>query len=318
MNNQDNKQPVQGKSLLSRISLSTKQIENQEKSKSPSQTRTLIARLSNLQPNLLSRISHLEFQKQISEEEYGLSPSSATIAAEGKLELKHTQPYLENSKMNQDFLHKKRKLHSNYTAQRSTRPRLELRINLQQQEYEQRQEPTLIQTQLAKPLLLSRLAPSDANLDDPSMDLSPSPKERIPKRNLDLMRPTCPGTRKKIMRRLEPIPVASKPLNSFGSTTKISKEQSSMSVLHQELQKTSHLPSGNISSRENQSTLTKSSLLSTGLELMRSGSVRGHSVPPSANFRFTPASLLNWINLQFDFWHLPILFPQWSLFRRSS
>jgi len=92
MNNQDNKQPVQGKSLLSRISLSTKQIENQEKSKSPSQTRTLIARLSNLQPNLLSRISHLEFQKQISEEEYGLSPSSATIVVEGKLELKHTQP----------------------------------------------------------------------------------------------------------------------------------------------------------------------------------------------------------------------------------
>ena len=69
----------------------------------------------------------------------------------------------------------------------------------------------------------------------------------------------------------EVIQAVSNQLSPSTSLTETSKAASSLSALQQALQTTSHLLSGNEFSKENPSTLTKSCLLSTGLQLLKSG-----------------------------------------------
>jgi hypothetical protein len=85
------------------------------------------------------------------------------------------------------------------------------------------------------------------------------------------MSPTCRGIEETTLTHLESIPLALRLSNSCGSSTPTSRNASSMSASPPAHQTTSLPHNGNTSSKESPSTSTKSSLLSTGLQLLKSG-----------------------------------------------
>jgi hypothetical protein len=136
-----------------------------------------------------------------------------------------------------------------------------------------RQKPETVTTkplldQESKPSLLSRL-----DLSSSEMIVIPDLKEKKKKdqqKDLSYMNPTCLGSAEPLMGR-EPIHTLTKQSNPFEPLTKMSKRANSTSASPLERQTTYPLHSGSTSSKVNPSTLTKSCLLSTGLQLLRNG-----------------------------------------------
>jgi hypothetical protein len=92
-------------------------------------------------------------------------------------------------------------------------------------------------------------------------------------RNHDSTNLTCHGSNLLPSTRREQILAASRPSSPFVYSKPISNGLNSTSVLREESQMTSHLHNGIESLKANESTLIKSSLLSTGLQIMKNGTL---------------------------------------------
>jgi hypothetical protein len=240
-------------SLMSRIATN----ENQERfEKTSHRVPTLRARLRQPTSNLKNkRKMRAASQRRSQQDDNDSSLTSETSVKERSLESRLSAPYSRSLNETPNSPLKRKTSPSDFSTQKSTRPRLELNTNL----------PALDLT--SKPSLLSRI---DLSQDNPRSLTQMTEKTHL-RRNDAYTNPTCLGAERTNLTHQELIPSAPKPSNSFESTTKTSKSASSMSVSPPEHQTTSHLASGSESLKENPSTLTKSSLLSTGLQLLKTG-----------------------------------------------
>ncbi len=185
-----------------------------------------------------------------------LNPSLPNSEEEERQESRLFQTFSESSNEDLSLPKKRKNLPLGSSAPKLTRQKLDL-TNI---------SPYPNQTK--KPTLLSRI-------DDETSTPEKTPNLRTtmadPRRNLDCLSRTCLGTHTMSLKSQESVPLAQRLSNSSGSTTEMSRKASSTLASPQEHPTTFLQHSGNTSSRANPLTLTKSCLLSTGLQLLRTG-----------------------------------------------
>ena len=238
---------------------------------------SLLSRLNNRTPSLLSRMST---QPSSSDKQLGdsdLKPWSANFETERNPEVTHSRLSTESLTEDHSYQKKRKRRLSDCVLKRSTRQRKEPDkvSHLSKQRNQSRPLEEQIQLSPETPqeqsTLLNRLGTIAKFSDNPimgpisSLTLENRRKDSV-SRNL-----TCPGLGETTSTSQASIQAASRPSSPFDSSTVTLKAVSSTSALRQDHQTTSHPHNGNIFSKENQSTSTKSCLHSTGLQLLRSG-----------------------------------------------
>jgi hypothetical protein len=184
------------------------------------------------------------------------NPLSPNSEEERSLELRPTQTFSENSIENLSLPMKRKSQPLESSVPKLIRQKLEPSDTLPYPKQEQ------------KPTLLSRI---DVEMNNPERTLSLRTTKADQRKSLDCTNRICLGTHTVSSTKPVSVPLLRR-LSSFSeSTIGISKNASSLLASHQELPTTSLPLNGNISSKANQSISTRSCLLSTGLQLLRTG-----------------------------------------------
>jgi len=260
-------------SLEARISMYRKKGKSQT---TLNKYRSLESRLSNRTPSLLSQMSPHRSSSDTPPDGSDSNLWSATIATEESQRMKLLP--LSTSSLTEDHsCQKKRKRQlSDSAPKRSTQQKRELSVDLQQQNLQLLAQPSMEQCSLSsivskdQPTLLSRIGTTVNCSDNPTMGPNQTLTLANQRKGPESRSLTCPGTSETSPTNRVSTQVVLKPSSLSDSSTETLRPVSSTSALQQELRTISHLPNGSESSRGNPLTSTKSCLLSTGLQLLRS------------------------------------------------
>jgi len=154
------------------------------------------------------------------------------------------------------------------SIQRKQEPKGDL---MQMSQHQLENEEGSHQNIIQKPSLLSRLGSTTNFLNKTKETLDQSLTLENQRNDLVSLSQTCHGSIAMISENQELIQAVSRQSSPSTSSTGTSKAASSLSALPQDLQTTSHLPSGSEFSEESPLISTKSCLLFTGLQLLKSG-----------------------------------------------
>ena len=217
----------------------------------------------NQQDTLTQQIS----PKNKTQGDNGLSPSLRIFKTERSLGSRPMQTFSKNSMESQSLSRKRKTPPSASSAPKSTQRKLDLT------------DISLCPNPAPKPSLLSRIDVEMRSLETiQEQRVKMSLKQRATSTNLgkslDYLSQKCLGTHTVDSLDQALVPPARRLSNFSEFTTETSKNVNSSSASHQECLTTSPRLSGNIFSRENPSTSTKSCLLSTRLRLLKTGRLK--------------------------------------------
>src|SRR6266545_819397 len=229
---------------------------------------SLQERLRTPEPSLLSRLNLESSQETVLAGE-DWNPSSTTSDLGSVLDMQPSPQSFENSNPSQASLGKRKTRLLDYTAPRSTRPRLE---SPPDQAPDISTRPASLLSRMSSPTRENHARDSKSSLEERltssnecqrelrvTNQISKETKREKPTKSQSSLNQKCPGPKIESLRDPQPIRAVPKPSNSSSSLTETSSKPSSMLPSGQMLRGTSLLPNGIGSSRENQSTLTKSS-----------------------------------------------------------